>query len=434
MTFKLKLSVLSIKITVALKKMFGNPPADYVGEVCLRIFPGFMQNFLKEITLPEHMVFVVGSDGKSTVHNLITECMKGTEHLLLENSEHDKGLKGIATLLFENTTSAGIPKINTAVFEIKEEELETVLKLIKPSHLVCTNISRPNYAVNGEVSCEIDLAKVISRSISSDTKFILCGDDAASFNLCPQNERAYYGISVLEEEETALYAGYNKDVVVCPLCGSIVEYDMYRFGNHGKFHCTNDGCDFKNPEEIKYSVEKFTLDTATYTFNKLNILLPDTSLHNIYNFSAAISFLSEFGLNFPKIKDGLKNAKIRNKTWELIGASIIHYNFVNADSPISLSLAFDEVRAAVGTKSVVLLFDYEKLIDMYDADFEFLRHENISAVYCKDNIDLQLRLLIAGIDEEKISDISEFDISGTNEVFVLYNDDSELEKFKSKIK
>ncbi|MDR0983473.1 MAG: hypothetical protein LBL93_00480, partial [Ruminococcus sp.] len=378
MTLKTKLTVLSIKVTVALKKIFGKPPADYIGEVCLRVFPGFLQNFLSEITLPEHMIFVVGSDGKTTVHSLITECLKESEYFLIENSEYEKDLKGIATLLFENTTPAGTPKCNVAVFEIEEEELETVIKLIKPSHLICTNISRPNYGVGGEVNCETDLMKIISRSVSADTKLILCGDDAASYNLCPKNERVYYGISVLEDEETVLYTGYNRDVVICPLCGGTVEYDMYRFGNHGKFHCTNSGCDFKNPEEIKYAVKKIALDNITYEFNNLNIAIPDTSFHNVYNFSAAISFLSEFGIKIPKLIGGLKIVKFKTKLWELIGTSIVHYNYVNTDSSISLSIAFDEARVAVGVKSVVLLFDYEKLIDMYDADFEFLRHDSIS--------------------------------------------------------
>lgn len=423
MTLKLRISILSIKITVALKKLFGKLPADYIGEVCLRIFPGFLQNFFKEIKLPENIVLIVGSDGKTTVHNLITDCLKESEYFLIDNSENGKNLTGITSLLFENTTSVGTPKSNIAVFEIDEEELENVLKFIKPTYLVCTNISRPNYGVKGEVSCQIDLTKIISRNISPDTSLILCGDDAASFNLCPQNERIYHGIAALEGEETVLYTGYTKDVCVCPICGNAVEYEMYRFGNHGKFHCTNDGCDFKNPEEIKYEIVKIVDDTVTYNYENLNIQIPDTAVHNIYNFSAAVAFLSEFGVKIPKLKNGLKNVKIKNKSWELSGTSVVHYAFVNTDSPIALSLELGEVRAAAGTKAAVLMFDYERLTDMYEVDFEFLRHEDIVAVYCKNDADLHLRLLIAGIDEEKIADIADIDIDGVNEVFVFYDNE-----------
>ena len=86
-------------------------------------------------------------------------------------------------------------------------------------------------------------------------------------------------------------------------------------------------------------------------------------------------------------------------------------------NPVAASRVFDYVKSVEGNKAVILIIDdcddakhsSENLTWLYDADFELLNDDNIKQVIIggvRAN-DYYLRLLLAGVPEEKVSKIED---------------------------
>ena len=112
-------------------------------------------------------------------------------------------------------------------------------------------------------------------------------------------------------------------------------------------------------------------------------------------------------------------------------------NMTKGQNPVACSIVFDYIRSEPGQKEVIVMLDdktYKKTTEIvtwvYDADFEFLNDESISRVIaCGVRLhDYHLRLLLAGIPEEKIRCVeneldapSQLLLDGTDKVFILHD-------------
>jgi UDP-N-acetylmuramyl tripeptide synthase len=229
-------------------------------------------------------------------------------------------------------------------------------------------------------------------------------------------------------------------MVLCPKCGSKLEYEYYRYHHVGKMHCPN--CDFKTPKK-DYEITKIDYD------NK-QILLKDNKnieheytmivdgLINIYNMLAAISVLKEIGVEDDKINNSLKEMKIVDTRFMLdeAGGKKIVLHLAKGQNPIACSRVFDYVRKQPERKTVIMFLDdlhikNETITWLYDTDYEFLNQDNIEQIIVsgKRSKDVVVRLLMAGVPKEKIfSDFDEvesvkkyFRPKNIESVYILYD-------------
>ena len=388
-------------------KLLKRNASYFPGNLALKICP----KFLAQVDKPEIIIGVTGTNGKTTVSNMINDILIDNGYKVINNRYGSNMNTGIAASFVENNTLSGKNKNDIAVFEMDERSTVHIFKYITPTYLICNNISRDSIKRNANTAF---IADIINNAIPRNTTLITNGDDPICVDLARQNNKIYYGIDKLDTD-TEKCENIVQDMVLCPECGTKLEYEYYRYHHVGKMHCQN--CDFKTPNmnyeitKINYEDKKITIkDNANKTEYEYSMITD--GIINIYNMLAAITVLKQIGLSDEKISQSLKKTKIVDTRFMVdeAGGKKIVLHLAKGQNPIACSRAFDYVRKQPERKTIILLLDdlheeNEVITWLYDADYEFLNGENVEQIIvsgrrAKDTV---VRLLMAGVPKEKIS-------------------------------
>lgn len=414
-------------------KLLRRNASYFPGNLALKICP----NFLEQIDKPEIIIGVTGTNGKTTVSNMINDILEDNGYKVINNRYGSNMNTGIAASFVDNNTILGKNKNDIAVFEMDERSTIHIFKYITPTYLICNNISRDSLKRNAHTAF---IAGIIDKAIPEDTTVITNGDDPICVNLASKNKKIYYGIDRLDTD-TDKCENIVRDMVLCPKCGTKLEYEYYRYHHVGKMHCPN--CDFKTPNK--------DYEITNIDFNNKEVLVKDNSkkseykykmvadgIINIYNMLSAITALKQIGISDEKINESLKKTKIVDTRFMVneAGEKKIVLHLAKGQNPIACSRAFDYVRKQPENKTIIMLLDdlHEKnevITWFYDADYEFLNGENVEQIIvsgrrAKDTV---VRLLMAGVPKEKIfSDRYEaesvrkyFNPQNIDSVYILYD-------------
>ena len=388
-------------------KLLKRNASYFPGNLALKICP----KFLAQVDKPEIIIGVTGTNGKTTVSNMINDILIDNGYKVINNRYGSNMNTGIAASFVENNTLSGKNKNDIAVFEMDERSTVHIFKYITPTYLICNNISRDSIKRNANTAF---IADIINNAIPRNTTLITNGDDPICVDLARQNNKIYYGINKLDTD-TEKCENIVQDMVLCPECGTKLEYEYYRYHHVGKMHCTN--CDFKTPNmnyeitKINYEDKKITIkDNSNKTEYEYSMITD--GIINIYNMLSAITVLKQIGLSDEKISESLKKTKIVDTRFMVdeAGGKKIVLHLAKGQNPIACSRAFDYVRKQPERKTIILLLDdlheeNEVITWLYDADYEFLNGENVEQIIvsgrrAKDTV---VRLLMAGVPKEKIS-------------------------------
>lgn len=377
------------------------------GKIAITICP----DFLGRIGKPKKIIGVTGTNGKTTVCNLLIEILQNNGEKVLNNKMGSNVNSGLASTFVEGTTFFNKTKFDVAVLEIDERSTIKIFPYVKPNYLVCTNLFRDSIRRNAHPEF---ISSVINKTLPKETKLILNADDLISSSLGQDNERLYFAIDKLETDLTESINIIN-DMRVCPKCNTKLEYNYVRYHHIGNAYCPN--CSFKSPEA------DYTVTKIDYENNKILVKHNDEiseykmisdSIFNIYNMLVVITLLRELGVDNEKIKETFENQKIVESRYrkENIGGINIVSHMAKGQNPIACSCVFDYVKKEKGKKEVILiLFDLhdakessENITWLYDCDFEFLNSEDIDKIIVGGprSQDFYLRLLIAGVPKEKM--------------------------------
>lgn len=414
-------------------KLLRRNASYFPGNLALKICP----NFLEQIDKPEIIIGVTGTNGKTTVSNMINDILEDNGYKVINNRYGSNMNTGIAASFVDNNTILGKNKNDIAVFEMDERSTIHIFKYITPTYLICNNISRDSLKRNAHTAF---IAGIIDKAIPEDTTVITNGDDPICVNLASKNKKIYYGIDRLDTD-TDKCENIVRDMVLCPKCGTKLEYEYYRYHHVGKMYCPN--CDFKTPNK--------DYEITNIDFNNKEVLVKDNSkkseykytmvadgIINIYNMLSAITALKQIGISDEKINESLKKTKIVDTRFMVneAGEKKIVLHLAKGQNPIACSRAFDYVRKQPENKTIIMLLDdlHEKnevITWFYDADYEFLNGENVEQIIvsgrrAKDTV---VRLLMAGVPKEKIfSDRYEaesvrkyFNPQNIDSVYILYD-------------
>lgn len=428
-----RLAIICAKAVGKTIKLLGKNGTHFPGIVALKICP----DFFKKTNRPQKLIAVMGTNGKTTVANLIIDILEDNGYKTLNNQNGGNIREGICATLISGLTVFGKCRYDTAVLEVDEKISRFVLPYLKPELLVCTNLFRDSFKRNAHSEF---IADIINNSISPNTKLILNGDDLISSRLALSNDRVYFGVAPIENE-VQVKDNIVCDMVVCPECQTRLTYDYQRYNHIGRAHCEK--CGFSSPNT------DYLVDSVDYTNNKLEVVIKGQketfkligkNIVDIYNSVSAIALLSEFGLETSLIKDSFEKinlVKSRYNENEIKGKRVI-MNLAKGQNPIACSRVFDFIRKNDGNISVVLIVDdyfdaahtSENIAWIYDTDFEFLNRPNIKQIVIGGvrSSDYRLRLLLAGIDNEKIVTVEKeldtanyVDIDQSDKIFVLYD-------------
>lgn len=431
--FKFYFALWGAKVGTALLKLLRRNATFFPGKFALKVCP----DFIGKIEKPKTIVAVTGTNGKTTVCNMIEDILKDNNYVFIDNKYGSNIDAGIATTLISGANFKGKSKKDLAILEVDERSSPKIYPYLTPTYLVCTNLFRDSLMRNAHTEF---ISDILTKNIPKDTTLILNGDDLIASNIAPENKRMYFGIDRLDTDMDKC-ENIARDIIVCPKCNAKLEYDYVRYNHIGKAHCPK--CDFKSPD-IDYLVTNLDLDNKRMTLKNGNLTeeydLISDNIINIYNILTVITVLKQLGLSREQINESLKKQKIVDTRYseETVEGIKVITHLSKGMNPIACSRVFDYVRKYKGNKVVILLLDdlheaangSENTAWQYDTDYEFLNDGSIKQIIIAGAryLDGYVRLEIAGVDKnivvhqrDELSAIDKIKFDDIETVFILHD-------------
>jgi UDP-N-acetylmuramyl tripeptide synthase len=379
----------------------GKRGTDLPGQIARKIDPQILHKLASSV---DAVVFISGTNGKTTTSNLIGHTLKTNHIKIVHNTEGANMAAGITSSFITQTKK----DTKLAIIEIDEGSIPRVLKEMTPTMMVFTNFFRDQMDRFGEIDILVDgiadhiKGKGIKLILNADDPFVsrlkIAGDDVV-----------YYGMAAgihQFEESTMIESKY------CPNCGRLLHYDHIHYNQIGHYSCE---CGFNRAEPM-YEVE--ALKENPYLVPVINGQTFNMKLagdFNVFNIIAAYSVLKELGLNDDDIRRGFESYSSDNGRMQYFTNGRAEAIINLAKNPAGLNASLSVGEKIDGEKNYLISLndngaDGRDISWIWDADFEKLERQNIGKIYCTGNRaeELAVRLKYAEINVpvEVISDIS----------------------------
>jgi len=406
--FKFFLGLWAGKLSVPLLKITRHNGTDYPGVLATRFCP----DFLKYVQKPSKIVVITGTNGKTTVNNMLIDILETDGKRVFANRAGSNIASGISTVFLKGSNIFGrLKKCDIAVLEVDERSAFKIYPYIKPDILAITSLSRDSILRNAHPQY---IADILTKAMPEQTTLVLNSDDLISNRIALNNNRVYYGIDRLPSDNKP-YEGLLNDMQICPKCNGKLKYEYNRYNHIGKASCND--CDFASPEAkiavtaIDYDNKKFEVreDGKKYTYP----LIAD-SFFNVYNLITLITVLRQLGYEHERIAELMSKTHIpdsRHAIDEVNGVTLVT-QMAKGKNATAASRIYDYITGIEGPKEILNMTycaedaDHwtENMCWIYDTDFELLNDNSVRKIILAGprNQDFKLRLLMGGIPEEKI--------------------------------
>lgn len=407
MSVRSQLAIAAGKTSQWVLQTFFKGGSSYPGQLALKIDPNILDTLAKDYEI----VVVTGTNGKTLTTALTVNILRQEFDHVLTNPTGANMAQGIVSTFLSAKTKKNQKKF--AVLEIDEASLSKVTQYIKPKLFLFTNIFRDQMDRYGEIYTTYRM--IVEGAAASPDAPILCNGDSPIFNSVDTvNPRKYYGFNHLPDQEQM--AHYNTDGVLCPKCHHILHYKMITYANLGKYYCPN--CGFHRPELDVQLTEMVQMDnvSAEFVIDGSTYDISVGGMYNVYNALAAAAVAEHYGVAGDKIKAGLSYDEKVFGRQEVIQIGDKRCTLVLVKNPVGLNQVVDMIHLAPYPFSLVSLLNanYADGIDVswiWDGNHEAFAEMDIPAVIAGGDRheDMALRLKVAGIAEEKLTEIENLD-------------------------
>ncbi|RJR26877.1 Mur ligase family protein [candidate division WWE3 bacterium] len=141
------------------------------GHLALKLYPSLFQN--TRIHFPRGIIYVSGTNGKTTTTKLITHICENNSVKVLHNKSGANLLNGIASTILLDRNIFGKALADLAVFEVDEFTLPHLIKKIPPTVLILLNLSRDQLDRYGEIDVILERWERILAELDPRTVLIL---------------------------------------------------------------------------------------------------------------------------------------------------------------------------------------------------------------------------------------------------------------------
>lgn len=416
--------ITSAVLTWGLRHIAHRPAANLPGDVALKVDPAIVANLRGKVT--EASVMVVGTNGKTSVSNLLADALQLAGKSVICNRTGANLASGIATALLQQ------PKSQWGVFECDELWLAEMLPQTKASYVLLLNLFRDQLDRCGEIS-RIQDSIIGALSASPDTVLVYNGDDPLCARIAAgaPNRSVAYGV----EGSMGLAQNTVADAQMCQSCGQMVRYRYRQYGQLGDYYC--DACGFGRPA-LDFAARNvgFSAQGASFEVCRENAGRDGASacmpLHAsagtpylVYNYLAIFALLSQAGVATDRLQlaiDQFNPGNGRLQSYRLQGRPVL-LNL--AKNPTGFNQNLKIVEQDQGPKAVAFFIN-DQIVDgrdiswIWDIDFEELASCPDTVVFAGGSRknDLQVRLKYAGLSARLVD--------GVEEVFSLVAADGQL--------
>lgn len=387
------------KLVRKISQLAGKKGTDLPGKVLRKIDKNVLKKLAEDY---EDIVFITGTNGKTTTSNLIGHVLKENNIDIVNNFEGANMLDGIISTFAIQTEK----NTKIAIIEIDEGSIKKVMKYITPTKFVIINFFRDQIDRFGEIDTLI--ATIGEQLQNKNIKLILNADDPFVTRLSKYGkDNAYFGI---DSNAYSFIDNGISESKFCPNCGNILTYNHTHYSQLGDYLCRN--CGFSRPT-VDYLINDVKLNP--FILLKINdlpfISTKISGAFNMYNILAAYSLLDILGLDFNQIEKGLATYSSKNGRMQTIETknSTILLNLAKNPAGLNASLSIaNSVESDVIIDYLLVLNDNGAdgfdISWIWDTDFEILKNQNIKNIVCsgKRAKELALRLKYTDIQADII--------------------------------
>lgn len=372
------------KLAIKLSRLLKNDGTSIGGKVAYTLDKDILRKLSKDY---ETIIVVTGTNGKTTVSNLIASCF---EQPVTNNSKGANMYFGVVSAFIQK-------KSKIAVLEVDEGSIHKVFKDIKVDYFIVMNFFRDQLDRYGEIDILVDQIK---NSIQPNTKMILNANDPFCFRLSNNNTK-FFGLSSDIDFSTNFSISESK---FCPNCKKEFVYKKNFYLQIGYYYCS---CGFNHPK-LDYCVEQINESSIVINSNELHHNLIGN--YNSFNIAACYSLCKEIGID-PVI--GLSKYISDDGRMQVFEKNVL--TLVKNPSGMNMSI----MQISNKYKNIVFILN-DNVLDgkdvswIWDADFELLTN-NYNFFCCGTRkYDMAVRLKLANINKENINIIKNLDDSIDN--------------------
>ena len=401
--------------------MFRRPAANFPGKIALYVDPRLLANLRGKLT--RGSIMVVGTNGKTTVTNLLADVLEGSGVRVVCNRTGANLDSGVSTALLH------AKEADWGVFESDELWLKKMTPQLKPTYVLLLNLFRDQLDRCGEID-RIQDSIVEALAASPETILVFNADDPLCATIAkraselPGRERTRqiaFGVS----ESMGLAQNTVSDATMCQLCSSMFEYDFRQYGQLGAWHCPT--CGFSRPsldfaaQNVELGERELSFDIARPQPNAGEsaparpIRAAFSGAYMVYNLLAVGVAADLVGCGNDAIQAAIESFDPKNgrlQRYSVEGRSIL-LNLAKNPTGFNQNLKIIEKDAS---PKAVAFFINDKEADgrdiswLWDIDFEELSRQEGCVVFAggiRGN-DMQVRLKYAGIPSKVVKSTQEF--------------------------
>lgn len=406
------LAILMCKLAYFFGHLIGRG-SSLPGEIALKIYP----DILSRIKLPEYVIAVTGSNGKTSTVEMITHILGSQGKNVVTNREGSNLDAGIAAVMLYNSTFRGVMKADAVVLESDERFSKRTFGYFSPTHYAVLNLYRDQLTRNAHPEW---VYEYIKESIPDNCTLILNADDPL-ISLLGRNRKnvVWFGMdrqSFSTAENTSVY----DDGAFCPNCKSRMNYNYRHFNHIGDFYCDNCGHK-KHKTDFTVSEGSADLKNGIIAINGGKLIkLGFKSVYNVCNILGCFAVCSLAGIDEDAIAKEISDYVLKNgRVIEFyLGASngtflvSKHENSVSYDQSIRYIVERDiPCGVIIIVDAVSRRYSTGEISWLYDIDFELLNALCVEHIYLLGShaTDLETRFSYTDILPEKISVMPDID-------------------------
>ncbi len=412
-------------LTWGLRSVCHRPAANTPGKIALYADPALISDLAPR--LRRGSVVVVGTNGKTTVTNLLADVVERSGQSVVCNRTGANLDSGVATALLQSKGA------DWGVFESDELWMAKILPHLQSNYVVLLNLFRDQLDRCGEID-RIQDSIVATLGKSPKTVLVYNADDplcamiaerAAALPGRGTTPSVPFGVA----ESMDLAQNAVADATVCQRCSSMFEYGFRQYGQLGEYRCPN--CGFARPE-LEFSAEDVELGARGLKFAAVDrrassdvagdagaawscdVRASFSGAYMVYNLLAVATAASLLGCAPDDVAEAIdafdpKNGRLQD--YEIEG----HRVLLNlAKNPTGFNQNLRIVAQDAGPKAVAFFVndkegDGRDVSWIWDIDFEELASQRDCIVFVggERRNDLQVRLKYAGVDARLIGGVDE---------------------------
>lgn len=372
------------------------------GKIALKID----KNLLNKLKYPDIRIAVTGSSGKGSTSFLLAKIFKDKGYKVCFNNMGSNMIGGCTTSFIKNASLSGKIKADVLIVEIDERSTKYLFSKLVPTHVIVTNLTKDQPPRQGSIDI---VYKDILKELPESSKIITNIDEPYLRNFEKDTKCQIIYFSLAKNKYSYKKQIFeNLNTYYCPYCKEKLEYDYYNFETLGKYHCSK--CDFKN-DKAKLIASNLDLETETMDINNNVINIGGEFLYNAYNTLAVYTTLKELAWDDKDVANSINKFNNFKSCSYVLGEKQYVPISCKAENATTYNSAIFNVimnkekkDIVIGWKEISRRYNHYDISWLYDIEFELLNNEYLNKIYAVgiDALNIKKRLILAGIDEEKI--------------------------------